>query len=59
MKAPDMLCYIAGSIPAVTMSTIKLTDRENLTTYACCLAPNKGNLVKMYKKYTVLGTLPL
>jgi hypothetical protein len=37
------------------MSTTKLTGRENLTTYACCLAPGrpteKENPIKKYKKY--------
>ncbi len=33
----------------------KLTERENLTTYACSLAPDgptdKENLARMYEKY--------
>jgi hypothetical protein len=45
------------------MSKTKLTGRENLTKCAFCLGPvgptDKGNQVKMYKKYFFLGSHPL
>jgi hypothetical protein len=45
------------------MSTTKLTGRENLTKYAFWLGPvgptDKDNQVKVYKKSTVLVSLPL
>jgi hypothetical protein len=45
------------------MSKTKLTGTENVTTSACCLKPGKStdkeNPIKIYKKSTVLATLPI
>jgi hypothetical protein len=65
---PDPFIYLDPflSVPdpyPTQMSMTKLTERENLTTYACCLGPgrptDKENQVKTYSiKSIVLGTLP-
>ncbi len=51
---PVLLIRIRSDLYPTLMNTTKLTGKENLTTYACCLAPcgptDKANQVQMYKK---------